>query len=64
MMPEYSDMVLSIIKAQENIIGPVAVDQAKHVPGMKIDWDSKEVTIEQDPKQTIDKLVEDIGRSV
>ena len=57
MNDEYEKMIVAIIQEQETVIGPVAIDQARLVPGIDLDWDKKEATISKDPKQTIDKLV-------
>lgn len=54
----FSQMAEKIIEQQEAIIGPVAVDQAKHVGHLKIDWQKHLVTIGGDPKKAIDDLVE------
>jgi hypothetical protein len=35
-MDTYAQAVSSIIKEQQSIIGPVAIDQAKKVPGLKV----------------------------
>jgi len=57
-LDEYESIVVAIIKEQEAVIGPIAIDQARLVPGLNIDWDKKEAVLSQDPKQTIDRLVE------
>lgn len=46
-----------IIEQQENIIGPVAVEQARQVSGLAIDWPEHAVTIEGDGRAAIDKLM-------
>jgi len=35
-MDTYAQAVSSIIKEQQSIIGPIALDQAKKVPGLKV----------------------------
>lgn len=57
-MEVYSQIAVKIIKGQEAIIGPVAIEQAQRVKGMKIEWDKKEVTITGDPADAIDDLIE------
>ena len=54
----YNQLATSIIEHQESIIGPVAVEQAKSVQGLNVDWDSKTTTITGAPMAVIDKLVE------
>ena len=47
-----------IIEEQEKIIGPIALEQAKKVPGLSIDLQKHEVKIEGDQKEILQKLVE------
>jgi len=47
-----------IIEEQEKIIGPIAFEQAKKVPGLSIDLQKHEVKIEGDQKEILQKLVE------
>ena len=56
-MDVYSQIAAKIIEQQESIIGPVAVEQAKQVTGMKVDWKKHEVAISGDEAVAIDKLV-------
>ncbi len=56
-MSIYTKMVVSIIEAQEGIIGPLALEQAQKVPGLKIDWEEKEIVIEGEEKEIINTLV-------
>lgn len=51
----YQKIAQSIIKEQETIIGPLAVDQASKVPGINIKNDT--ISIEGDEKNAIEKLV-------
>jgi hypothetical protein len=53
----YAQIAKSIIKHQEDIIGPVAIEQAEHVPHLHIEWDKQLVTIDGDPVSVIDNLV-------
>jgi len=46
-----------IIKEQEAIIGPVALEQAYKVPGLKVDEKTHGVTIEGDKKMALEALV-------
>lgn len=54
----FDQMVAKIIEQQEAIIGPIAVDQAKLVKKLKINWAQHEVDITGDPQAAIDELVE------
>jgi len=54
----YSQIVERIIKQQETIIGPVAVEQAEHIHDLKVDWDKKSVQISGDGAKVIDELVQ------
>jgi hypothetical protein len=56
-MDVYAQIVESIIRHQEAIIGPVAVEQAQQVPDIQLDWSKHEVTIKGDPVKAVDKLV-------
>jgi hypothetical protein len=56
-MDVYSQMAEKIIEHQESIIGPVAVEQAEVVHGLKVDWDKKSVQISGDEPKVIDNLV-------
>lgn len=47
-----------IIERQEAIIGPVAVERAQQVKGLKIDWTKHDVDITGDSNAAIDALVE------
>ncbi len=54
----FDQIAEKIIEQQEAIIGPVAVDQAKKVKELKIDWPQHEVDISGSPQTAIDELVE------
>ena len=56
-MDSYSLAAREIIKAQQAIIGPLAVDQAKLVGGLQIQ-DNSDVVITGNPKQILSELVE------
>ncbi|HEX4774292.1 MAG TPA: hypothetical protein VH234_02140 [Candidatus Saccharimonadales bacterium] len=57
-MDIFDQIVVKIIKAQEAIIGPVAIEQAQRVPHLKIDWEKQEVDIDGDKLQTVNALVD------
>ena len=53
----FATMVEKIIEKQESIIGPIALEQAMKVRGLKVNWPKHEVTIEGDQRDTVDELV-------
>jgi hypothetical protein len=57
-MDVYSEIVKRIIEQQEAIIGPVAVEQAMHIPNLEVDWDKHQVNVKADGAKVIDKLVQ------
>jgi len=57
-MDAYEEIVKKIIKEQEAIIGPLALEQARKVSGLKIDWDKQKVEFEGDRKEILQHLVE------
>lgn len=56
-MDIYGQMAEKIIEQQEAVIGPVAVDRAKLVNNLKIDWSQHQVDIKGSPQTAIDNLV-------
>ena len=50
-------MVEKIIEKQESIIGPIALEQASKVAGLKVNWPKHEVTLEGNQKDVVDQLV-------
>ena len=46
-----------IITEQEGVIGPLAWEEAKKVPGMSVNIGNHEVKIEGNPKEVLEKLV-------
>jgi len=57
-MDIYGQMVERIIKEQEDVIGPIALEQAKKVPGLTVDMEKHEVAFSGDKKEILNKLVE------
>lgn len=57
-MDVYVQIAQKIIAQQETIIGPVAVERAKSVSGMSVDWANHTVTISGNGSKVIDDLVE------
>lgn len=47
-----------IIQEQEGIIGPIAIEQAQKVQGLKLNWAKKEVSIVGDENKILDELVD------
>ena len=58
MSDAYEHIVVNIIKQQESLIGPVAVERAKMVGGMTLDWPKKTVSFTGEPSSVIDSLVD------
>ncbi len=56
-MSIYGQLAEQIIREQENIIGPVAIEQAEHVPGVKVNMPKHEVQLEGDEKEVLEKLI-------
>jgi len=57
-MDVYEQIIIKIIKSQEAIIGPVAIEQAQRVSHLKVDWDKQKVDIEGNESKAIDSLIE------
>jgi hypothetical protein len=57
-MDVYAQIVESIIRHQEEIIGPVAIEQAEHVQNLHLDWQQHAVTITGEPVVVIESLVQ------
>lgn len=55
-MDIYAQMAAKIIREQEGIIGPLALEQARKVPGLKVGA-KEEVSLEGNQKDVVDKLV-------
>lgn len=54
----FKQIAEKIIEQQEAIIGPVAVEQAKKVKELSVDWPKHSVSISGSPQVAIDDLVE------
>ncbi len=57
-MNTLAKIATKIIQQQEDIIGPIALEQAKKVPGLVVHWETKEVELQGDEKTIVDKLVD------
>jgi hypothetical protein len=56
-MDIFAQIVDKIIKEQEAIIGPIALEQAQKVPGIKMDEIKHEISIDGDKKAILENLV-------
>lgn len=56
-MDIFAQIVDKIIKEQEAIIGPIALEQAQKVPGIKLDEIKHEISVDGDKKQILENLV-------
>jgi hypothetical protein len=58
-MDVFANIVTKIIQEQEQIIGPVALEQARQVSGLKITWekDKHDITIDGDSSEVVNNLV-------
>lgn len=54
----FAQIAQKIIEQQETIIGPIAIDQAKLVKELTIDWPQHQIGISGAPQTAIDDLVE------
>lgn len=57
-MDIFGKVAEKIISQQEGIIGPIALEQAKKVPGLKLDWQKHEVAFDGNKTDIVEKLVE------
>ncbi len=56
-MDVYAKIAVKIIQHQEDIIGPIALEQAKKVTGLSVDWSKREVSLTGDEGKVLDALV-------
>lgn len=54
----FSQIAERIIEQQEAIIGPIAVEQARQIQELVINWPQHHVDVSGNPQQAIDELVE------
>lgn len=57
-MDIFAQMAEKIIEEQEGIIGPLALEQAKKVTGLSIDWQKHEVSITGNKTEILEHLIE------
>ena len=56
---QYSALISEIIKKQSLILGPeIAILKARSVPGLMVDNDGKVTGVGDNPKETLQKLVD------
>jgi hypothetical protein len=56
-MDVFAQMAVKIIESQEAIIGPVALEQASHVPHLHLDWEHHEAQLDGDESEVINNLI-------
>lgn len=54
----YQQIVEKIISEQENIIGPIAIEQAGRVKGLKVNWPKHEIVFKGNESAIIEELIE------
>ena len=54
----FPKIVEKIISEQENIIGPIAVEQAQRVKGLKLNWPKHEIFFKGNESAIIEELIE------
>lgn len=57
-MDIFAQIVEKIVREQEKIIGPIALEQARKVQGLTVDMQKNEVKFVGDQKQIIESLIE------
>lgn len=57
-MDIFAVLAQKIIEEQETIIGPIALEQARKVPGLKLDWQQHKVSLEGNKTQILASLVD------
>jgi len=57
-MDIYAQLATRIIKEQESIIGPIAMEQARKVSGIKIEPVNNNISISGDKRKAINDLIE------
>ncbi len=56
-MDIFAILAKKIIEEQETIIGPIALEQAGKVEGIKLNWQTHEVSLAGDKKNILQNLV-------
>lgn len=58
MQDPFSQAVQKIVKEQGNVIGPLALEQARRVDGLKVDLDKHQVSFSGNRTEILERLVE------
>jgi hypothetical protein len=61
-MDIFDKIATQIVKEQELIIGPLALNEAKKVAGVSIDPNTKEINLTGDKPETLNRLVSQYER--
>lgn len=61
-MDAYYSLLESVIRSQEKIIGPIAIEQANMVEGLHIDLEKHQISVEGDRAETVNRLVQQYQR--
>lgn len=54
----YAQIVERIISEQESIIGPIVLEQAESIKGLKVNWQKRDITFHGKEAQVIEELIE------
>jgi hypothetical protein len=54
----YAQIAVRIIQGQEEIIGPVAIEQAKQIKELAVNWEQHEVAITGNKIKAIEDLID------
>ncbi len=57
-MDIFVQLAEKIIRQQETIVGPLALEQAEKVNGLNIDWEKQEINLKGDKTDILERLVE------
>lgn len=57
-MDKLAQAVVKIIQEQEKIIGPIALEQAKKVNGLNVNWDKHEIILKGNKKEILESLID------
>ena len=57
-MDIFAQLADRIIREQESIIGPIALEQAGKVSGLHVNWQKHEIAFDGNKSNVIEKLVE------
>ncbi len=57
-MDIFAQMAEKIIKEQESVIGPIALEQAQKVKGLKVDLKNHDISFSGDKTEIVEDLIE------